>query len=45
MITANRPTPSTTDVGLMYFDTTLDADGHPIWWNGSAWIDAQGLVV
>lgn len=26
-------------------DTTLDADGKPIWWNGTAWIDATGLVV
>jgi hypothetical protein len=43
--TANRPTPVASDVALMYLDTTLDADGHPIWWSGSAWVDAQGLVV
>jgi hypothetical protein len=43
--TGSRPTPSTADVGLLYLDTTLDADGHPIWWTGTAWIDAQGAVV
>lgn len=42
--TANRPTPTANDVGLLYLDTTLDADGHPIWWNGAAWIDAQGVT-
>jgi hypothetical protein len=43
--TGNRPTPSANDVALMYIDTTLDADGHPIWWSGTAWIDAQGATV
>jgi hypothetical protein len=43
--TANRPTPSASDVGLQYFDTTLDADGKPIWWTGTAWVDATGAVV
>ena len=28
--------------GYMYFDTTL---GKPIWWNGSAWIDAATTEV
>ena len=42
---AGRPTPSATDYGVMYFDTTLDADGKPIWWNGTAWVDATGAVV
>lgn len=43
--TANRPTVSANDVGLMYLDTTLDADGKPIWYNGTAWVDATGAVV
>lgn len=47
--TAQRPSgivaPSATQYGLMYLDTTLDADGKPIWWNGVAWIDATGAVV
>lgn len=50
--TANRPTKATlgvandTDwVGYLYFDTTLDADGKPIWWSGSAWVDATGATV
>jgi hypothetical protein len=44
-ITANRPTVSANDVGLMYMDTTLDADGKVIWYNGTAWVDATGAVV
>jgi hypothetical protein len=44
-VTGSRPTLTANDVGLMYLDTTLDADGHPIWWTGTAWVDAQGLVV
>lgn len=43
--TANRPTPNAIDIGLRYQDTTLDADGKQIEWNGSAWIDATGAVV
>jgi hypothetical protein len=43
--TANRPTVTANDVGLMYLDTTLDADGKPIWYNGTAWVDATGAVV
>lgn len=43
--TANRVSPVASDIGLMYMDTTLDADGHPIWWNGTAWVDAQGTTV
>jgi dihydroorotate dehydrogenase len=38
--TAARPT--TTVVGLMYFDTTLNI---PIWWRGAAWVNASGSVV
>lgn len=33
------------EFGVMYLDTTLDADGKPIWWNGTAWVDATGAVV
>lgn len=44
-VTANRPTPSSTNYGVMYLDTTLDADGKPIWWNGTTWIDATGAIV
>lgn len=43
--TANRPTLSSIDVGVNYLDTTLDPDGKPIWWNGTAWVDATGAVV
>ena len=28
-------------IGQMYFDTTV---GIPIWWNGTNWVDASGLV-
>jgi hypothetical protein len=30
------------DVGRTYFDTTL---GLPIWWSGSAWVNASGSIV
>lgn len=43
--TGGRPVPSATQTGTMYLDTTLDADGKPIWWNGTAWVDATGAVV
>jgi hypothetical protein len=36
--TGNRPS---AQVGMEYFDTTL---GYPVWWNGSAWIDATGAT-
>lgn len=38
--TANRPASPVT--GQMYFDTTV---GKPIWYNGSAWVDATGSTV
>jgi hypothetical protein len=45
-VTANRPSVSgNKDTGTMYLDTTLDADGKPIWWNGTAWVDATGATV
>lgn len=50
--TANRPTKTTLGVandadwaGYLYLDTTLDADGKPIWWTGTAWVDATGATV
>ena len=43
--TANRPALGAADVGYQYFDTTLDADGKPIWWTGTAWVDATGATV
>jgi hypothetical protein len=43
--TANRPTLSADDVGVMFLDTTLATGGKPVWWNGSAWKDATGTDV
>ncbi len=43
--TANRPSPSSQDAGMLYLDTTIDADGKPIWWTGTAWVDATGAIV
>jgi hypothetical protein len=43
--TANRPTLTASDVGVMYLDTTLAAAGKPIWWTGAAWVDATGATV
>lgn len=43
--TANRPTLRTDDIGVMYLDSTLVAAGKPIWWTGSAWVDATGAAV
>lgn len=43
--TANRPVLGAADIGGLHLDTTLDADGKPIWWTGTAWVDATGLVV
>lgn len=37
--TASRPTPV---AGLQYFDTTIN---KPIWYSGSAWVDATGTTV
>lgn len=37
--TTNRPVLSANNPGAMYFDTTL---GKPVWWNGTAWVDATG---
>lgn len=47
--TGARPTPGTNltaaDTGVGYLDTTLNANGKPIWWNGSAWVDSTGATV
>lgn len=40
--TANRPTLESGEKGYVYYDTTL---GKPIWWNGTAWVDATGTAV
>lgn len=37
--TANRPTSPTSY--SIYFDTTL---GFPVWWTGTAWVDAAGAT-
>lgn len=39
--TANRPTKDLW-VGRFYFDTDL---GHPIWYDGTDWVDATGTPV
>lgn len=43
--TAQRPALQGRDQGVQYFDTTLAANGKPIWWTGSAWVDALGASV
>lgn len=43
--TANRPSLNSSEVGVMYLDTTLDADGKPVWWTGTGWVDATGAGV
>lgn len=42
--TAARPAAAGGDTGILYFDTDLDPDGKPVWWTGSAWVDATGAV-
>lgn len=43
--TASRPALGNLDVGVMYLDTTLVGAGKPIWWTGTAWVDATGATV
>ena len=38
----SRPNLETTDVGYMFFDTTLN---KPIWWTGTTWVDSTGIEV
>lgn len=37
--------PNNVPTGFLYIDVTLDADGKPIWWSGTNWIDATGTIV
>ena len=39
---ASDSRPTGIAVGFQYFDTTMN---KPIWWNGSAWVDATGATV
>ena len=41
-ITAERPLATAVPVGSSWFDTTL---GHPIWSDGTDWVDASGVAV
>lgn len=41
---AGRPT-SELYAGMMYLDTSLGSNGKPIWYNGTNWVDANGVVV
>jgi hypothetical protein len=44
-VTGSRPTAGL-PTGVFYFDTALAAGaGKPIWWNGTAWVDATGTSV
>jgi len=43
--TASRPTLASWEVGQSYLDTTLAANGKPITWSGSAWVDSTGASV
>jgi len=42
--TSNRPT-GNIGIGHLYLDITLNANGKPIWWNGSLWVDSTGASV
>lgn len=39
---SDRPTLDSSNIGFMYFDKTL---GHPIWWDGTNWVDSSGSTV
>jgi hypothetical protein len=44
-VTSNRPVLTSSDVGLRYFDTTLN---KPYWWTGTAWVtypDSSGSTM
>jgi hypothetical protein len=43
--TANRPALGASDIMVPFMDTTLVAAGKPIWWTGTAWVDATGAAV
>ena len=38
----DRPSLTSSDIGFMYSDTTLNS---PIWWNGTNWISPLKLAV
>ena len=42
--TSERPTGVDISIGCCYFDTTPTIN-KPIWWNGTAWVDATGATV
>lgn len=43
--TVSRPTLTANDRGVCYLDTTLAAQGKPIWWTGTVWVDGLGASV
>ena len=43
--TAERPTLDDAYIGQMFMDTTLHANGLPVWWNGANWIQYDGTAV
>ena len=43
--TANRPTLTVADKGVGYLDTTLAANGQPITWTGTLWVNSSGTAV
>lgn len=43
--TAQRPTMSASNIGVTYLDQTLAANGKPIMWNGTVWVDSTGASV
>ena len=45
--TANRPALKDLKAGGYYFDTSLGANGRPIWVNrlGTGWVDSAGVAV
>lgn len=42
--TAQRPTKGLY-IGRRYFDTSLGANGRPVWYTGSVWVDSDGNSV
>ncbi len=43
--TGQRPAAAADDTGISYLDTTLNANGVPIFWNGTAWVNSTGAIV
>lgn len=45
-VTLNGSTrPPSPVAGQFFFDTTLGANGKPIWYTGSNWVDATSTIV